>query len=85
MFGPQEVKDQRHAALDEIGEPETLAGKTKLYGLDAQAFEHYAFVSSPTPLPRLVQRGTSHEFTLAVADELARTPRRGRRSRSDWS
>ncbi len=71
MFGPQEVKDQRHVALDEIGEPETLAGKTKLYGLDAQAFEHYAFVSSPTPLPRLIQRGTSHEFTLAVADELA--------------
>ena len=29
------------------------------------------FVSSPTPLPRLVQRGTSHEFTLSVADELA--------------
>lgn len=73
MYGPSEVNDDRHRALIDLGELRTLAGKDKLYGLDGPALEHYAFISSPTPLPRLLQEGMTHRFSLAIGDALKPT------------
>ena len=44
--------------------------KDKLYVLDGPVFNHYAFISSPTPLPSLLGEGGTQSFSLAISDDL---------------
>ena len=77
MYGPGDVEDDRHTTLSELGDLRTLLGKDKIYGLDGPIYKHYAFVSSPTPLPRLLREGATQSFSLAISDDLETDARTG--------
>ena len=65
-----DIRSQCYDCLYEIGDPKTLLGKDKLYGLDQPVFHHYIFVSSQPPLPLILKSDTTGKLLLAVSDQV---------------
>jgi len=69
----QDLVDTRgrlYAPLNEVGSPETLTGKNKLYAVDGPVFHYYAHVSSQPPLPIELRQDQIQTVPLFVGDDL---------------
>ena len=78
----QESRARFYACLDEVGDPQTLAGKDKLFWVDTYSggvLQYYAHISSPWPLPVVSKQGVLRtgvigRVPLVVGDDVAATP-----------
>jgi hypothetical protein len=72
------VRDKYYACLQEIGDPQALDGKDKLFCVDNGAgsvFPYYAHISSPPPLPVIsksgvIRQGVVQRVPLLVGDDV---------------
>jgi len=65
-----ETRRRRFADLYEIGDPQMLAGKDKLYLTDNRVNKNYHFVSGDAPLPLTLKPGASHKIPLPIGDDV---------------
>ena len=80
-----EERRRRYACLYEVGDPQVLNGKDKLFGVDAASpgvFPYYAHISSPYPLPLeskhgALRTGAIGRVPLEVGDDIVRIPPEG--------
>ena len=80
LFSPVQRKlapaDEVYGALREIGDPQTLKGKDKLFGMiPAVKFPHGAYSSTRSPLPVSIVEGAPVDFF--VGDDVAAEDRTG--------
>ena len=77
-----EARHRQYTCLDEVGDPEALTGKDKLFCVDngeGAVMVYYAHVSSPWPLPIASKRGALRtgvigRVPLVVGDDLEAHP-----------
>ena len=84
MTGPELIarRESQYACLDEVGNPQQLIGKAKVYGVDrfcGGAHEYYRRCSSPWPLPLCSKRGVLRtgvigRVPLSIGDDVAACP-----------
>jgi hypothetical protein len=80
------LRKNYYACLDEIGDPQNLLAKNKLFCVDngaLEVFPYYAHISSRPPLPlksksALIRRGVIQRLPLMVGDDLEAASRSGR-------
>ncbi len=66
----EDVRRLNYTCLDEIGDPETLRDKDKLYRTDGLVNRHYRFASGVPPLPYTLTPGASSSITLRIGDDV---------------
>jgi len=67
------TRQRCYACLDEIGDPQALVGKDKVFCVDGSAGSNYGFVSAQTPLPMTSKQdypGVMGRVPLMVADDV---------------
>jgi hypothetical protein len=63
-----EIRNRYYAALPELGDPEALEGKEKLFAVDDPVLSYYRHVSSRPPLPVELKLGTTARVEFVVSD-----------------
>jgi hypothetical protein len=71
------IRSRYYATLPELGEPEALDRKDKLFCVDDPVFKYYQHVSSRPPLPAELKADEREQVTFAVADDLQAAARNG--------
>jgi hypothetical protein len=73
----EDIRRQNYACLYEIGDPQTLVGKDKLYRTDGPVNRHYRFIAGEPPLPQAIEPGSSRRISLWIGDDVETAARAG--------
>lgn len=71
------LRKRVYSALDDIDDPEALAGKEKIYSAAEEVWFPYAFISSRGHLPASLEPGGPVRFPIVIGDDVPRLEQEG--------